>query len=325
MKIDSQHYPFLAPFDGCADPHTFATLFGTHPLEDEQLEFFAAWMLDQQLWDPFLWLVQAAGGMEKFVPRVPGLFDKSLSMSPASASALLIRHGFLRVPFWRLGKVSTWTKHPLHAIVRKGDVELLNAVLMHNPYFEQLIRTTCTQQRRTLLFEVPSAKMAKRLLELRVPLEAPDRNQVLALDHHLQKLREQAVGNRALQQVLGVLMGAHIQRRERLQDAAALALEHQDLLEGFLSHGLHPNQRLHDGTPILSAAVARGDELSVLALLDAGADPTLCDNGGRSALDHAQGRALIAHQIQQKMARDLHPEPSLVHTVALAKSRHFEE
>jgi hypothetical protein len=325
MNIDPKQYPFLAPFDGCADPHTFATVFSKHPLDDEQLEFFAAWMLDRQLWDPFLWMVQAAGGMEKLVPRVPGLFDKSLSMKPSAARTLLIRHGFLRVPFWMLGRVKTWRRHPLHAVVRKGSVELLSALLTHNPYFEQLLRSACTQEGRTLLFEANTPKMAKKLLELRVPLDAKDQGRVIALDHHLQKLREQAVGNRALEQVVGVLMGAHVQRRDRMTDAAALALDYPHVLDHLLDQGLHPNQRLEDGTPMLSAAVSRGDELAVLALLEAGADPTLCDNSGKSALDCAQGRPMIAHQIQQQMARALSPDAAAVPSLSLGKSRYFED
>lgn len=321
IQIQIQNYPFLAPFNGCADPHTFHTIFTNHPLDDEELECFAAWLLNEQLWDPFLWLLEAAGGMNKLVARAPGLFEQSLSMQPSAATKMLIRYGFLRAAYWMLPKVRSWRKHPLRAAVRKGDLELLQALLAHTPHFQSLLALPSEDTGRTLLFEVDTPRMTKKLLELGVPLDSKDHGKVLALDHHLQKLREQAVGNRALEQVVGVLMGAHVQRHERLTQAAALALDCPNLLEHLVRQGMSANQRLEDGTPLLSAAVARADERAVLELLEAGADPTLCDSTGKSALDYACGHPLIAHQIQQKVALDLSPAISHAHTLTLGKTQ----
>lgn len=321
LQINTQTYPFLAPFNGCADPHTFRTIFEQQPLDDEQLECFAAWMLNHELWDPFLWLLESVGGMSKLVPRAPGLFDQSLSMKPSAASTLLIRHGFLRAAYWLQPKVRSWRKHPLRAVIRKGDAELLQALLAHNSYFQSVLRMSAEDTGRTLLFECENPKITKKLLEARVPLDTKDQAKVLALDHHLQKLREQAVGNPALEQVVGILMGAHIHRSERLQQAAAVALEFPGTLDVLLEHGLSANQRLDDGMPMLSAAVSRGDEVAVLALLDAGADPSLCDNSGNSALDYAAGRPLIAHQIHQKMARALAPSAISAPSLTLGKTQ----
>ena len=63
---------------------------------------------------------------------------------------------------------------------------------------------------------------------------------------------------------------------------------HADVTALLLAAGADPNRSGPNYEPPLIVAARRGDEAIVLALLDAGADMTLADNTGRTALQWAR-------------------------------------
>jgi hypothetical protein len=111
--------------------------------------------------------------------------------------------------------------------------------------------------------------------------------------------------------------------RRRFEKLLLLAAEKgdADLVAERLSWGVDPDCRTSAGkTPLI--ANVRGhspDVASVRALLKAGADSSLTDNSGLSALDYAR-RKLI--RLQAKLQRPRRPSPSIDENGQLVLSAH---
>lgn len=86
-------------------------------------------------------------------------------------------------------------------------------------------------------------------------------------------------------------MTKKIDHRDRDRQTAlghSVVHAHADVTALLLAAGADPNRSGPNYEPPLIVAARRGDEAIVLALLDAGADMTLADNTGRTALQWAR-------------------------------------